>query len=70
MRRSGEPRLEDWELEGAMDALTRLLADLLTIDADEAWRRLDRLTHQQRTWVLDKVDEWDPGNSPTNRRES
>ena len=70
MSRSGEPRLEDWELEGAMDALTRLLADLLTIDADEAWRRLDRLTHQQRTWVLDKVDEWDPGNSPTNRRES
>lgn len=53
-----------------MDALTGLLADLLTIDADEAWRRLDRLTHQQRTWVLEKVDEWDPGNSPTNRRES
>lgn len=52
-----------------MDALTRLLAELPGIDADPAWRQLDRLTHQQRTWVLEKVDEWDPGNPPENRRE-
>jgi hypothetical protein len=42
------PPLERWTEDGALRELARpLAADLLEVDADEAWRRLGRLTAEQ-----------------------
>lgn len=39
----------------ALESLADLARDLLRIDADEAWRRLARLTDSEREWVEEAV---------------
>jgi hypothetical protein len=48
------PPLERWTEDGALRELACLAADLLEVDADEAWRRLGRLTAEQRA-VIEEV---------------
>jgi hypothetical protein len=46
------PPIDAWARAGAMDELARLARDLPRVDADEAWRRLGRLTEEQREHVI------------------
>jgi hypothetical protein len=48
---STPPPLDVWSTDGAHRELVRLARDLPTVDADEAWRRLGRLTEGQRAVV-------------------
>jgi len=45
------PDLDRWADDGALRELARLAHDLPNVDADEAWRRLGRLTDAQRVVV-------------------
>lgn len=60
----GEPPLDAWARAEARRVLEGLAGDLRRIEADEAWRRLGRLTPGQREWVIDRIDGWGPGTPP------
>jgi hypothetical protein len=49
------PPLDRWAEDEAPRELARLARDLPYVDADEAWRRLGRLTAEQRALVLAAV---------------
>ena len=49
------PHLERWSEDEALRKLARLARELPEVDADEAWRRLGRLTAEQRALVLAAV---------------
>lgn len=46
-----------WTEEGALRELVRMARELYDVDADEAWRRLGRLTEEQRRLVSAAIDE-------------
>jgi hypothetical protein len=46
------PRLECWAEDEALRELARLARDLPKVGAGEAWRRLGRLTAEQRALVM------------------
>jgi hypothetical protein len=46
-----DPPLDRWSEDEALRELARLAADLPHVDAEEAWRRLGRLTDEQRAIV-------------------
>jgi hypothetical protein len=46
------PPLDRWAEDEALRELARLARDLPAVDAKEAWRRLGRLTAEQRALVL------------------
>ncbi len=52
-----EPPLDEWAKDGALRELARLARDLPHVDADEAARRLARLTPEQRALVVSAVEE-------------
>jgi hypothetical protein len=54
------PPLGSWARAEARRVLDGLADDLSRIEADEAWRRLARLTPEQRDWVIDQIDGWGP----------
>ena len=45
------PPLDRWAEDEALRELARLARDLPDVGADEAWRRLGRLTEEQRRLV-------------------
>jgi hypothetical protein len=45
------PPFDRWSEDEALRELARLARDLRDVDADEAWRRLGRLTAEQRAAV-------------------
>ena len=47
------PPIERWAREEALREIVRLARDLADVDADEAWRRLQRLTLEQRAGVTE-----------------
>ena len=49
------PPLERWSEDEALRELARRARELPEVDADEAWRRLERLTAEQRALVLAAV---------------
>ena len=46
------PPLDRWSEDEALRELAWLARDLPVVDADEAWRRLSRLTADQRALVM------------------
>lgn len=53
------PPLDDWSQQAAEVALRSLVRDRTKIGPDEARRRLQRLTADQREWVESRLDLWD-----------
>jgi hypothetical protein len=49
------PPLDRWGEDEALCKLAHLARELPEVDADEAWRRLGRLTAEQRALVLAAV---------------
>jgi hypothetical protein len=45
------PPLDRWAEDEALHELARLARELPGVDADEAWRRLGRLTEEQRARI-------------------
>lgn len=54
------PPLERWAEDEALRELARLARDLPVVDADDAWRRLGRLTAEQRALVNRDLDSLPP----------
>ena len=52
------PPLDRWAEEEAPRELARLARDLYDVDADEAWRRMGRLTEDQRAQVIGALKVW------------
>jgi hypothetical protein len=52
----GMPPLNRWSEDEALRELARLARDLPDVDAAEAWRRLGRLTAEQRRLVYRALD--------------
>ena len=50
-----DPPLDRWSEDEVLGEVARFAADLPHVDADEAWRRLGRLTAEQRALVLAAV---------------
>jgi hypothetical protein len=51
------PDLKRWAADEALRELARLARDLPDVDADEAWRRLGRLTENQRGKIVEVLKE-------------
>ncbi|WP_217924553.1 hypothetical protein [Miltoncostaea oceani] len=54
-----DPPVDLWSQQAAEIALRSLVRDRTIIGADEAWRRLQRLTAAQRDWVISRVQLWE-----------
>ena len=50
------PRLDRWSEDEALREFARMGRDLPDVDAAEAWRRLGRLTAEQRQLVYRALD--------------
>ena len=52
------PPLERWAEDEALHELARQVGDIHVVDADEAWRRMGRLTEGQRAQVIRALKVW------------
>ena len=51
------PPFERWAEDEALRELARLARDLPDVDAEEAWRRLGRLTEEQRGTIIGALED-------------
>ena len=51
------PALDRWSEDEALRELARLARDLPDVDAGEAWRRLGRLTAEQRGKIIEALED-------------
>lgn len=58
------PPLERWAEDEALRELSRLARDLPEVGPQEAWRRLGRLTEEQRAAVIGALRTLKPDGQP------